>query len=83
VDAKKACSRGGNYQDSMVAPLGREHDDEAVQQEDEDGEDGDDDVTDTSSPPATILSAIGKVTHHAFTPLLVIVLFDFIFSCER
>ena len=61
-----------------MAPLDRDHDNEAVQQEDEDEDNGDDGMTNASSPSATILSAIGKVTHHALTPLLIIVLIDFL-----
>lgn len=35
VDSKKAKSRSSNYQDSAVAPVDREFDNEAVEQEDE------------------------------------------------
>jgi len=33
AESKKATSRSGNYQDSATAPLGREHDDDAVGQD--------------------------------------------------
>ena len=65
-----------------MAPLDHDHDNEAVQQEDEDKDkdkdDGDDGMTNASSPSATILLAIGKVMHRALTPLLIIVLIDFL-----
>jgi hypothetical protein len=60
-DGKKATSRSGNYQDNAVAPLDREHDDEAVQQEDEDADEGI--SIDDAECPAVNLSAITKVAY--------------------
>lgn len=56
ADSRKASSRSGNYQDSAVAPLDREHDNEAVQLQEEEvyNDDADDN-------PSMILSAIAKV----------------------
>jgi hypothetical protein len=41
-DSRKASGRSGNYQDSVIAPVSREHDDAAVvngEEEDEEDED--------------------------------------------
>jgi hypothetical protein len=56
ADSKKATSRSGNYQDSAIAPLGCEHDNEAVLQEDDDNNE-----STMSDTPIVILSAIAKV----------------------
>jgi hypothetical protein len=58
ADAKKAHLQSGNYQDSAMAPLGREHDNKAVQLEDEELDDQDWSEDDST----TIPSAIAKVT---------------------
>jgi len=57
ADSKKATSRSSNYQDCATAPVGREFDDEAVQQEGDENENGDED----ESRPEGILSAVVKV----------------------
>jgi hypothetical protein len=73
ANCRKAFSRSGNYQDNAVVPLDREHDDEAVQLQDEEG---DNDNADADGNPSTFLSAIAKVTlyhmcyHHIILRLL-------------
>ena len=59
--SKKAKSRSGNYQDSAVAPVEREFDDEAVQQEDEDEDEDEDENESCAMRPDGILSAVVKV----------------------
>jgi hypothetical protein len=56
--SKKAKSHSGNYQDNAVAPVEREFDNEAVQQEDEEDEDEDESC---ATRPDGILSAVVKV----------------------
>lgn len=59
TEAKKAASRGGNYQDSATAPLSRDHDDDAAAQEDVNQEESISLLLDTS---ANILPAVEKVS---------------------
>jgi hypothetical protein len=60
ADSKKAKSRSGNYQDSAVAPLDREYDNEAVQQEDEEKYEDKSSATASGRPDGIIL-AVAKV----------------------
>jgi hypothetical protein len=55
--SKKAMSRSGNYQDSVTAPLGRMHDDDAVGSDDEDEQED----TLELDRGGSILSAVEKV----------------------
>ncbi|KIL55047.1 hypothetical protein M378DRAFT_188692 [Amanita muscaria Koide BX008] len=59
ADSKKAKSRSSNYQDNAVAPVDREFDDDAVQQEDE--EEVDENTSSTTSRADGILSAVARV----------------------
>jgi len=63
ANSKKAKSCSGNYQDSAVAPVDREFDNEAVHQEDEDKDEDEDEDKDEScaTQPDGILSAVAKV----------------------
>jgi hypothetical protein len=54
MDGKKATARSGNYQDNIVIPLAREHDDDATAEE-ETNED------DPGAQAASLLSGIEKV----------------------
>jgi hypothetical protein len=57
TESKKATSRSGNYQDSIMVPLGRAFDDDAAAQDDEDEQDELSLEVDSSS---SILSAVEK-----------------------
>jgi hypothetical protein len=59
ADSKKVKSCSSNYQDSAIAPVDHEFDNEAVQLEDED-EDEDEDESHATKPDG-ILSAVAKV----------------------
>jgi hypothetical protein len=63
VDARKARSRSGNYQDSTVAPVDRESDNKAVQQEDEEECEGESekDHEDEEEDASGIIFAVTKV----------------------
>jgi len=68
VDRKKALSWSGDYQDSAVALLDREHDNKAVQFQDEE-----DDNADANEHPAMFLSPIAKVTpYHAYRHYIIL-----------
>lgn len=60
VDSMKAESRSGNYQDSAVALVDREFDNEAVQQEDEEEHESEKSET-VAAKPDGIIFAITKV----------------------
>jgi hypothetical protein len=55
----KDISKKGSYQDSVTAPIGREHDDDAVDHDDQD--DDDDEDPDPEVVLSEVLSAIEKV----------------------
>lgn len=59
MEAQKATSWSGNYQDSTTVPLGRSHDDDAAAQDD-----GDQEKAVSLSPDAygNILPAVEKVS---------------------
>jgi hypothetical protein len=62
VDARKAKSRSGNYQDSAVAPVDHEFDNKAVQQEDEEECEGEKEHEDEEEDASTgIIFAVTKV----------------------
>ena len=60
ADSKKAKTHSSNYQDSAVAPVDHDFDNEAVQQEDEE-EYEDESSTIATARPDGIISAVTKV----------------------
>ena len=72
MEAQKAMSRSGNYQDSTTAPLGRSHDDDAAAQDD-----GDQEEVVSLSPDASgnILPAVEKVSRFFTYPTFELIIF--------
>jgi hypothetical protein len=75
-DGKKAVARGGNYQDSVTAPVDRVFDDGAAMV-DEENEDFEETISMPLNPSENIISAVDKLCIRALSFHLTVLLTSF------